>query len=66
MLDLPDTWSISNLRFENDTICFENERKEKFRIAPPKLNQLNFKIIEMGNSDQLALEELWREYAKIK
>ena len=63
IIDLPDTWKISELRFEGLAICFKNQHKEVFRIQPPKLNVLDFEILSGGEKDTTALEALWRNHA---
>lgn len=65
-IDLPDTWKIEGLKFDGDSIVFTNQQKERFRIAPPKLNDLDFEILNGGDKPDRELERIWRKFAKVR
>ena len=65
-IDLPDTWKIEGLKFDGNSIVFTNQQKERFRIAPPKLNEIDFEILNGGDKSDKELEQIWRKYAKAK
>lgn len=65
-IDLPDTWKIEGLKLEGNSIVFTNEQKERFRIAPPKLNEMDFEILNGGDKPDRELERIWRKYAKVQ
>jgi len=65
-IDLPDTWKIVGLKFDGDAIVFSNQQKEKFRIAPPKLNDMDLEILNGGDKSDREMERIWRKYAKTR
>lgn len=65
ILDLPDTWQLTGLRFDGLAIRFENQHDEAFRIEPPKLSMLTFEILDGGRKTTEALEDLWRKHASV-
>ena len=65
-IDLPDTWKIEGLKLEGAYIVFRNHLKEEFRIKPPKLNEMDFEILNGGDKPDRQLELIWRKYAKTK
>lgn len=65
-IDLPDTWKIERLKFDGSSIVFTNQQKERFRIAPPKLNEMDFEILNGGDKNDKELERIWRKYAKAR
>lgn len=65
-IDLPDTWKIEGLKFDGDSIVFTNKQKERFRIAPPKLNDMDFEILNGGDKRDRELERIWRKFAKVR
>ena len=60
-MDLPNTWLIESLKMTEDAVTFRNQLGETFLIKSPKINELNFKILNGGEKSDVALEELWKK-----
>ncbi len=65
-VDLPDTWRVEKLEFQGTYLTFQIQTKERFAIKPPKLNELDFKILNGGNKSDQELEMWWRKYALVE
>lgn len=66
ILDLPDNWKINDLRFDGLAIRFGTDQGEEFSVQPPKLNDLDFDILDGGDKSDKVLEELWRRYGLLE
>ena len=62
-MDLPDSWIIERLRFVGEHLVFKNQYGELFSIKPPKLNALDFELLNGGKKSNRELEILWRKFA---
>ena len=62
-MDVPDNWDIKEIGLRGDDLYFEIQTGERFAIRPPKLNDLDFAILDGGKKSDAELARLWREYA---
>jgi hypothetical protein len=65
-IDLPDSWRIEALGFDENNLTFKNQFGETFSIKPPVLNSLDFEILDGGKKSDQELEVIWRKHALIR